>query len=103
MSEPSGPGWRVPIPRRQLRFDRRRAARRRGFAGFLGVVVGAIAGWGGASARGDEEAVSTGPSGGTSPATGSNGGTGASGPSGNGAGAIVPGRTRMRAGVFGAR
>jgi phospholipase C len=100
MSEPSGPGSRVPIPRRQLRFDRRRAARRRGFAVFLGVVVVAIAALGWASTRGDEEAVSTGPSGGTSPATGSNGGTGASGSSGNGAGAIVPGETPIEHVVF---
>src|SRR4029453_17399658 len=103
MSEPSGPGSRVPIPRRQLRFDRRRAARRRGFAVFLGVVVVAIAALGWASTRGDEEAVSTGPSGGTSPATGSNGGTGASGASGNGAGAIVPGETPIAHGVLSAR
>ncbi|HEU5225721.1 MAG TPA: alkaline phosphatase family protein, partial [Actinomycetota bacterium] len=97
MSEPSGPGSRVPIPRRQLRFDRRRAARRRGFAVFLGVVVVAIAALGLASTRGDEEAVSTGPSGGTSPATG---GTGASGSSGNGTGAIVPGETPIEHVVF---
>ena len=39
MSYSPGPGSRVPIPRSRLRFDRRRAARRRGFAAFLGVVV----------------------------------------------------------------
>ena len=39
MSAPSGPGSRVPIPPRRLRFDKRRAARRRGFAVFLGVLA----------------------------------------------------------------
>src|SRR4029450_2997680 len=99
MSEPSGPGSRVPIPRRQLRFDRRRAARRRGFAVFLGVVVVAIAALGWASTRGDEDAVSTGPSGGTS-APGSHGGTGPSGSSGNSDGTIVPGETPIEHVVF---
>ncbi len=100
MSAPSGPGSRVPIPRRRLRFDKRRAARRRGFAVFLGVLVIAVAALGWASTLGDEERAATGPSGGTSPATGSNGGTGASGSSGNGGGTIVPGETPIEHVVF---
>src|SRR5215218_9796854 len=100
MSAPSGPGSRVPVPRGRRRFDRRRAARRRGLAVFLGVLVVAIAALGWASTRGGEEGASTGPSGGTSQATGSNGGTGAGGPSGNGGGAIVPGETPIEHVVF---
>jgi len=100
MSAPSGPGSRVPIPRRRLRFDKRRAARRRGFAVFLGVLVIAIAALGWASTLGEEERAATGPSGGTSPTTGSNGGSGASGASGNGGGTIVPGQTPIEHVVF---
>jgi phospholipase C len=100
MSAPSGPGSRVPIPRRRLRFDKRRAARRRGFAVVLGVLVIAIAALGWASTLRDEERAATGPSGGTSPTTGSNGGTGASGSSGNGGGTIVPGQTPIEHVVF---
>src|SRR4029453_5906958 len=100
MSAPSGPGSRVPIPRRRLRFDKRRAARRRGFAVFLGVLVIAIAALGWASTLGEEERAATGPSGGTSPTTRSNGGTGASRVSGNGGGTIVPGQTPIEHVVF---
>ena len=56
MSYSPGPGSRVPIPRARLRFDRRRAARRRGFAAFLGalvVVIGVFA----VFARGGDEDV----------------------------------------------
>src|SRR6185436_15924323 len=60
MSEPSGPGSRVPIPRGRRRFDRRRAWWR-GLAAFLGVVV-AIAAFGWAT-RGGEDGASTGPCG----------------------------------------
>jgi len=100
MSAPSGPGSRVPIPRRRLRFDKRRAARRRGFAVLLGVLVIAIAALGWASTLGEQERAVTGPSGGTSPATGSNGGTGAGGSSGNGGGTIIPGETPIEHVVF---
>src|SRR6185436_18800676 len=101
MSAPSGPGSRVPIPRRRLRFDKRRAARLRGFAVFLGVLVIAIAALGWASTLGDEERAATGPPGGTSPTTGPTGGTGASGSSGGGGGGtIVPGETPIEHVVF---
>src|ERR687897_181686 len=100
MSAPSGPGSRVPIPRRRLRFNRRRAARRRGFALFLGAVVVAIAALGWASTRGGEDGASTPPSVGTSPTTGSNAGTGAGGSSGSGGGTIVPGETPIEHVVF---
>src|SRR5918995_3952748 len=100
MSAPSGPGSRVPIPRRRLRFDRRRAARRRGFVVFLGAVVVAIAALGWVSIRGGEDEASTGPSARTSPTTGSNGATGASGSSGSGGGTIVPGETPIEHVVF---
>src|SRR5215207_3904270 len=99
MSAPSGPGSRVPIPRARRRFDRRRAARRRGLAVFLGAVVVAIAAFGWASSRGDEDEASTGPSGETPPATGSTGGTGADGSPGDG-GTIVPGETPIEHVVF---
>jgi phospholipase C len=100
MSAPSGPGSRVPIRRGRRRFDRRRAARRRGLALFLGAVVVAIAALGWASSRGDEDEASTGPSGGTPPATGSTGGTGADGSQGDGGGTIVPGETPIEHVVF---
>ena len=100
MSEPSGPGSRVPIPRGRQRFDRRRAARLRGLAVFIGVVVVAIAALGWASTRGGKDEASTGPSGATSPATGSNGGTGAGGSSGNGGETVVPGETPIEHVVF---
>jgi phospholipase C len=51
-----GPGSRVPIPRSRLRIDRRRAARRRGFAAFLGVLVLVIAVGAIALRGGDEDA-----------------------------------------------
>jgi phospholipase C len=51
-----GPGSRVPIPRNRLRIDRRRAARRRGFAAFLGVLVLVIAVGAIALRGGDEDA-----------------------------------------------
>ena len=101
MSSPSGPGSRVPIPRKRLRFARRRVARRRGFAFFLGVLVIAIAALGWASTRGGEDQASTGPSGGTSPTTGPTGGTGNGGsPSPGGGGTIVPGETPIEHVVF---
>src|SRR5512134_1389007 len=102
MSYSPGPGSRVPVPRSRLRFDRRRAARRRGFAVFLGVVavvIGALA-W--ASTGGEEERADG--EGGTSPVTGSttgptgpDGGNGASGPTGS---VIVPGQTPIEHVVF---
>ena len=93
---PSRPGSQ--IPRDRLRFSKRRAARRRSFAAFLGllvVVIGALA-WG--TTRGGGEAASSGPTGGPTAATGS-GGTGGQGSTG-GVGTIVPGDNPIKHVVF---
>ena len=103
MSYTPGPGSRVPIPRNRLRFDRRRAARRRGFAAFLGVLAVVIAAMAWASAGGDEERA--GGDGDTGSATGSTGGTtgpggtGGTGSTGSGS-EIVPGQTPIEHVVF---
>jgi phospholipase C len=103
VSVPSGPGSRVPIPRRRLRFDRRRAARRRGFVAFLAVAVvliGVIA-WATMGNEGDR--ASPGSTGSASPGTSgaSGGGTGGSGGTGaSGGGSIVPGQTPIEHVVF---
>jgi phospholipase C len=77
-----GPGSRVPVPRSRLRFQRRRAARRRGFIAFLGVLVAftAVIAW--ATGRPNEDGAvaspsPTGPTGGGPIPTGAN-------PDGNG-------------------
>lgn len=101
MSSTSGPGSRVPVPRNRLRFNRRRAARRRGFAAFLVLVVVAIGAMAWAISRdgGEDGAASTGPTGST--ATGSDGGSGGTGASGGGSGTqIVPGQTPIEHVVF---
>jgi phospholipase C len=93
----------VPVPRRRLRFDRRRAARRRGFAVFLVVAIVAIAalawamnrGDGGDRAGGETPTTGPGPTGETTGGgTGGTGGTGGSGPT------IVPGETPIEHVVF---
>src|SRR3990170_8835309 len=103
MSYTPGPGSRVPIPRSRLRFDRRRAARRRGFAAFLGVLAVVVAALAWANVGGDEERA--GVSGDTGAATGSTsgstgpGGTGGTGSLGSGS-EIVPGQTPIEHVVF---
>jgi phospholipase C len=82
-----------------LRFERRRAARRRGFAVFLGVlavVIGALA-WAGGGDDADRAGGSTGEDGGigggtTGPPTGATGETGGTG--------VVPGQTPIEHVVF---
>ena len=97
-SGPSRPGSQVPKSR--LRFSRRRAARRRGFAAFLGVLVVVIAALGWAATRGGGRTNASGQTGGNTAATGPNGGTGTSGGSTGGAGTIVPGETPIKHVVF---
>ena len=97
MSTPSGPGSRVPIPKKRLRLSRRRAARRRGFAAFLGVVVVVIAALGWAATRDGNERAATGPSGATSPAPGASGGTGNGASPSPGGVTIVPGEAPIAA------
>ncbi len=107
MSVPSGPGSRVPVPKRRLRFDKRRAARRRGFAAFLLALAVVIAGLAWAAGRGDDtdQAGGTG-DGATAPVTGGTG-TGNGDGDGNGDGSgptndqtIVPGQTPIEHVVF---
>ncbi len=98
MSSPSGPGSRVPIPNKRLRFSRRRAARRRGFAAFLGalvLVIGALA-W--ASTRGGDDRATPTPTGETSSRT--TGGTAGPSASPTPSGTIVPGETPIEHVVF---
>ena len=96
MSYSPGPGSRVPIPRSRLRFDRRRAARRRGFLAFLGVlaVVTAALAW--ATAGGGDERADGSSGASTRSATGATGGTGSAG----GGSEIVPGQTPIDHVVF---
>ena len=96
MSYSPGPGSRVPIPRSRRRLQRRRAARRRGFAAFIGLVVVVIAVMAWAGGDGDDRA-GTGPTGST-PGTRGPTGTGATGP-GTGP-QIVPGETPIEHVVF---
>jgi phospholipase C len=96
-----GPGSRAPIPRRRLRFARRRSARRRGFAAFLGSLVVVIAALGWASTRDGGEGRATGPTrpGTSSPSPG--GGETGSGTSPSPSGStIVPGETPIEHVVF---
>ncbi|HEY7659215.1 MAG TPA: alkaline phosphatase family protein [Actinomycetota bacterium] len=107
MSYSPGPGSRVPVPRRPSRVDRRRAARRRGFAVFAGVLVLVIAAlaWASGGAPEDDRAEptgsdATGPSGGsTGDGNGNGDGNGAS-PSPGGGSTIVPGETPIEHVVF---
>src|SRR5262245_47828134 len=96
-SGPSRPGSQ--IPKRPLRFSKRRSARRRGFAAFLGVLVVVIAALAWGSTRGGGGTSASGPGGNTA-ATGPNGGTGTGGGSTGGPGTIVPGETPIKHVVF---
>src|SRR5262245_30662465 len=100
-SGPSRPGSRVPIPN-QRRLARRRAARRRGFAVFLGGLVVVVAALGWAATRGSDQNAASGATGGGTAASGPNGGTGnGGGATGNaGGGTIVPGQTPIKHVVF---
>ena len=101
MSYTPGPGSRVPVPRNRLRFDRRRAARRRGFIAFLAasaLVVGWLA-WGAFDGGEERAAVTPTP---TGDGDGQDGGAGADG-GGNGGSPtpqIVPGVTPIEHVVF---
>jgi phospholipase C len=89
------------VPRQRSRLDRRRAARRRGFATFLGVVVVFIGFLAWATGGGGEDGAAgltslTGPT-----ATGSDGDGGDGDGDGNGDGVvIVPGQTPIEHVVF---
>ena len=105
MSCTPGPGSRAPVPRNRLRFNRRRAARRRGFTAFLVLVflsIGVVA-W---ATRGDggEDRANTGPTGSTAtgPDGNTGGGTGGTGGTGGAGGGtqIVPGQTPIEHVVF---
>jgi phospholipase C len=100
-----GPGSRLPVPRGQRRLARRRAARRRGFLAFVGVLVLFIlvAAWamggqdGGEQGQGNGEP--TGPTGaGNGNGNGNGGGDGGTSPSPGGT--IVPGETPIEHVVF---
>jgi phospholipase C len=97
-----GPGSRVPVPRSRLRFQRRRAARRRGFLVFVGVVVAitAVMAWASGLPDGDEGSTAA-PS---PPGAGNGGGPSPTGPDGNGdptgPTGIVPGETPIEHVVF---
>ena len=95
-SGPSRPGSQIPKGR--LRFSKRRSARRRGFAAFLGVLVIVVAALGWAATRGRTGAA--GSTGGSTPPTELSGGSGTSGGSTGGAGTIVPGETPIKHVVF---
>ena len=101
MSYTPGPGSRVPVPKSRLRFSRRRAARRRGFAAFVGVVVLFIAVMALATRDGDDgdAAGTTAPTGPTGTTTGGGDGDGGDG-DGGGQGGIVPGETPIEHVVF---
>jgi phospholipase C len=90
------------VPRNRLRFSRRRAARRRGFAAFLGLAVVAIGVMAWATSRdgGEDGSVATGPTGSTTTGPdgasgGTTGGDGEGGPT-----QIVPGQTPIEHVVF---
>lgn len=97
-SGPSSPGSQ--IPNRRLRFSKRRSARRRGFAAFLGVLVVVIAALGWASTRGGGQSGASGSTAGSTAATGANAGAGTTGGSMGGPGTIVPGETPIEHVVF---
>lgn len=101
MSYSPGPGSRVPIPKSRLRFDRRRAARRRGFLAFLGLLAVVIVAMALASVGADEDRADgtqlTGSA--TGPTDGGGTGAGATGSTGSGF-EIVPGQTPIEHVVF---
>jgi phospholipase C len=98
-----GPGSRVPVPRSRLRFQRRRAARTRGFVVFIGLVVALTGVMAWATGRTDgPDGVGAGPSptgatadGGRPPTASPDGNGDPTGPSG-----IVPGETPIEHVVF---
>jgi phospholipase C len=102
MSSTSGPGSRVPTPRGQ-RYAKRRAARRRGFAVLIALLVVVIAGLAWATGLGDDT-DEAGDTGGPTAATGNEGpggdgdGDGATGPTDGRS--IVPGQTPIEHVVF---
>jgi phospholipase C len=95
-----GPGSRVPVPKNRLRFDRRRAARRRGFALFLVVTLVLIAVAALAVRGGGKEGTSASPTGSTGGSTGGGGHGGGGTGSTNPGGTIVPGQTPIKHVVF---
>src|SRR5262245_56485320 len=97
-SGPSRPGSQIPNNR--LRFSKRRSARRRGFAVFLGVLAIAVGVLGWAATRGGGRTGAAGPTGGNTAVTGPEGGSGTTGGSTGAAGAIVPGENPIKHVVF---
>jgi phospholipase C len=106
MSSTSGPGSRVPTPRGQ-RSAKRRAARRRGFAVLVALLVLVIAGLAWATGFGDDDTDRADETGGPTAATG-NAGPGGGDGDGNATGgtgatggqSIVPGQTPIEHVVF---
>ena len=106
MSVPSGRNSRAPTPR-ERRLARRRAARRRGFAVLVAVLVVVIAGLAWATGLGDDtdRASGTGgdvtaPTGDGAPGNGNGGETGHGGTGPSGGQTIVPGQTPIEHVVF---
>lgn len=100
MSYSPGPGSRVPVPRSRRALERRRAARRRGFTAFLGLVVLVIGVFAWVNARGDEDrAGGPGPTGPTDATGGGATGNDGEGDDGSG-GTIEPGETPIEHVVF---
>jgi phospholipase C len=105
MSSTSGPGSRVPTPRGQ-RFAKRRAARRRGFAVLIALLVLVIAGlaWatglGDDADRADDTGGPTAATGDGSPGNGNGGRNGDGGTGATGGQTIVPGQTPIEHVVF---
>ncbi len=103
MSSTSGPGSRVPTPRGQ-RYAKRRAARRRGFAVLIALLVVVIAGLAWATGigddidRADETGGPTAATGNGEPGGGDGNGGGGTGPTGGQT--IVPGQTPIEHVVF---
>lgn len=102
MSYSPGPGSRVPVPRSRRALERRRAARRRGFTAFLGLVILITGVFAWVNARGDEDrAGDTGPTGPTDATGGGTTGNDGDGDGGDGpSGTIVPGETPIEHVVF---
>ncbi|HEU4356525.1 MAG TPA: alkaline phosphatase family protein, partial [Actinomycetota bacterium] len=103
MSYTPGPGSRLPVPRGQGRMARRRAAKRRGFIAFSGVLLLFIivAAWALGGEDGGERAqdgTTTGPTAGNGNGDGKGDGGGNGG--GTGTGTIVPGETPIEHVVF---
>jgi phospholipase C len=105
MSVPSGPGSRVPVPRGQ-RAAKRRAARRRGFAVLVTLLLVVIAGLAWAMGGDDTDRAGgtgggvTSPTGDGRPGDGNAGGNGDGGTGATGGQTIVPGQTPIEHVVF---